>query len=74
MSDAAKGGIAAGGLGGGLVLTDPVGLTSTLVAVKGNALQLMPAGLSLTTWIVPLILGALLIAFLVWANKGKGET
>jgi predicted chitinase len=49
-----------GGVIGAGILTDPVGLTSTLVAVKGNAVQLLPAGLSLTGLLVPILV---LLAF-----------
>lgn len=43
----------AGVLGGGALLADPVGLSSTLVAVKGNGQQLL-AGVDLTSFAVPL--------------------
>jgi len=60
----------AGVLGGGALLADPVGLTSTLVAVKGNGQQLL-SGVDIAMWSVPIVLGAALIAFLVWANRSK---
>lgn len=70
MSTGEKTGIAAGGAGviGAGMLTDPVGLTSTLVAVKGNTGQLLN-GVDIATWSVPVILGALLIGYIVWANR-----
>lgn len=57
MSTGEKTGIAvgAGTLGGGALLADPVGLTSTLVAVKGNGQQLL-SGIDLTSFGVPLII------------------
>lgn len=58
-----------GGIGvGGALLADPVGLTSQLVAVKGNAGQLV-SGLNIAVWSVPIVLGAALVAFLVWINR-----
>jgi hypothetical protein len=56
----------AGVLGGGALLADPVGLTSTLVAVKGNGQQLL-AGVDLTSFAVPLaiIIVALAAAWFV---------
>lgn len=53
---------------GGAMMADPVGLTSTLVAVKGNAGQLL-AGVDLALWSVPLVLGLALVAFIWWARK-----
>lgn len=47
--------IAGGGVIGAGILSDPVGLTSTLVSVKGNAVQLVPAG-GLSMWIVPIMI------------------
>ena len=46
-------------IGGGALLADPAGVTSTAVAVKANAGQLL-AGLDLVTWGVPLVI---LVAF-----------
>jgi lysozyme len=43
------------GLGGAAYLADPVSLSSTLVAVKGNGQQLF-AGVDLTTFGVPLVI------------------
>lgn len=58
-------------IGSSALLGDPVGLTSTLVSVKGNAVQLLPSG-GITLQLVGLaVIGAGLIAFLIWANKGK---
>jgi lysozyme len=58
-----------GGLGvGGALLADPVGLTSSLVAVKGNAGQLL-SGLNIAVWSVPIVLGALAVGVLVWLNR-----
>lgn len=45
----------AGILGGGAILADLVGLSSTLVAVKGNGQQLL-SGVDLTTWAVPVLI------------------
>lgn len=60
-----------GGIGGGLglsFLSDPVGMSSTAVSLKSNAGQLL-SGVSIGTWSVPIILGAGLVAFLVWINR-----
>lgn len=72
MSAGVKAGAAAGGvgvLGGGALLADPVGLTSTLVAVKGNSQQLM-SGVDMTSVGVPLgiIIAAVAIAWF-WGRK-----
>ena len=55
LSAGAKAGITGGGIFGAGILSDPVGLTSTLVSVKGNAVQLVPAG-GLSMWIVPILI------------------
>ena len=51
-----KGGVIGGGVIGAGILSDPVGLTSTLVSVKGNAVQLMPAGINLSSILVPILI------------------
>lgn len=54
-------------------LEDPVGALNTLAAMQGPAVQLMPSG-GITLQLVGLaIIGAGLIAFLIWANKRKAE-
>lgn len=65
MSPAAKAGAAATGTGiiGAGMLADPVGLTSTLVAVKGNAGQLL-ADLPIGKMVIPVLI---LVAFLTAA-------
>lgn len=68
MSDTAKTGTAAGVLGGSVLLADPVGLTSTLVAVKGNAGQLL-AGVSLTGLLVPVLILAAVLAVIWYARR-----
>lgn len=55
-------------IGGGALLTDPAGVTSTAVAVKANAGQLL-SGVDLVTWGVPLLIAVALIAFLYWSRK-----
>jgi hypothetical protein len=60
-------GVGAGAIGAGF-LADPVGLTSTLVAVKGNGQQLF-AGVDIAMWSVPVILGIALVCYIIWANK-----
>tara|TARA_R110000868_G_scaffold340674_1_gene601357 strand:- start:3381 stop:4247 length:867 start_codon:yes stop_codon:yes gene_type:complete len=61
---AATGGV----LTGGAILTDPVGITSQLVAVKGNAGQLFQ-GVSLTTWLVPILILLLAAGALYLASR-----
>lgn len=58
-------------LGSSALLGDPVGLTSTLVSVKGNAVQLMPSGGFSMQLIGLAVIGIGLIAYLVWANRGR---
>lgn len=53
---------------GSLALADPVGLTSSLVAVKGNGAALF-AGVNLGAWLVPIVLAAIVIGVLVWLNR-----
>lgn len=54
---------------GGVMWTDPVGITSSLVAVKGNAGQLF-SGVDLRTALVPLlILSAFGAAAWIWGRK-----
>jgi len=61
--------VATGGiLTGGTLLADPVGLTSTLVAVKGNSAQLL-SGVSLTTWLVPILIILLALGALYLASR-----
>jgi len=55
-------------IGGGALLADPAGVTSTAVAVKSNAGQLL-SGVDLVTWGVPLIIGVAVLAFLYWSRK-----
>lgn len=55
-------------IGGGALLADPAGVTSTAVAVKSNASALL-AGVDLVTWGVPLLIGVAVIAFLYWSRK-----
>lgn len=55
--------------GGSAILADPVGLSSTLVALKTNTMQLAPAGVSLTTWLVPLLILAAAGLLLLWAHR-----
>ena len=56
MSTGAKGGVIGGGVIGAGILSDPVGLTSTFVSVKANAVQIMPAGLTLSSILVPILI------------------
>jgi|CXWL01.1.fsa_nt_gi putative chitinase len=53
---------------GGAVLADPVGLSSSLVAVKSNASQLL-SGVDIALWSVPVVLGVAAVAFIWWARK-----
>jgi putative chitinase len=55
-------------IGGGALLTDPAGVTSTAVAVKANAGQLL-SGVDLITWGVPVLIVAGVLAFLWWSRK-----
>lgn len=55
-------------IGGGALLADPAGVTSTAVAVKSNAGQLL-SGVDLVTWGVPLLIAVALIAYLYWSRK-----
>lgn len=72
MSDTAKTGTAAGVLtGGGVLLSDPAGLTSTLVAVKSNAGQLL-TGVSLTGLLVPLVILAAVLGVIWYARQQHG--
>lgn len=68
MSTAAKAGAATAGFVG-LGTIDPVGLSSTLVAVKGNAVQLMPAGFNLTSLAVPVLIMGIAVGLLWWASR-----
>lgn len=70
MSTATKGSIVGGGvIGAGTLATiDPVGLTSTLVAVKGNTGQLL-TGIDLTTWAVPVVILAFAGAAIVYLRR-----
>jgi putative chitinase len=58
----------AGILGGSALLADPVGLTSTLVAVKGNTGQLL-SGVDLTSFGVPLLILALAVGVFLYARR-----
>lgn len=55
-------------IGGGALLADPAGVTSTAVAVKANAGQLL-SGVDLMTWGVPLLIVVGVLAFLWWSRK-----
>jgi len=55
-------------IGGGALLADPAGVTSTAVAVKANAGQLL-SGVDLITWGVPVLIVAGVLAFLWWSRK-----
>jgi lysozyme len=55
-------------IGGGALLADPAGVTSTAVAVKANAGQLL-SGVDLVTWGVPLVICVAVLAFLYWSRK-----
>ena len=55
-------------IGGGALLADPAGVTSTAVAVKANAGQLL-SGVDLVTWGVPLVIGVAVLAFIWWARR-----
>ncbi len=55
-------------IGGGALLADPAGVTSTAVAVKANAGQLL-SGVDLALWGVPLVIILGVLAFLWWSRK-----
>jgi len=55
-------------IGGGALLADPAGVTSTAVAVKANAGQLL-SGVDLALWGVPLVIIVGVLAFLWWSSK-----
>lgn len=55
-------------IGGGALLADPAGVTSTAVAVKANAGQLL-SGVDLALWGVPLVIVVGVLAFLWWSRK-----
>jgi len=72
LSTAEKAGAAAAGsgaIGGGILLSDPAALTSTLVAVKSNTAQLV-SGVDLAMWGVPIVILVALGVFL-WSTRGK---
>lgn len=54
--------------GGGLLMADPVSVSSSLVAVKGNAGQLL-SGVDIALWSVPVLICVAVIAFLMWSRK-----
>lgn len=68
MSTGAKAGVSGLGIGGAAYLADPVGLTSSLVAVRGNTGQLF-AGVDLTTWGVPVLILAVAIGALLYLRR-----
>ena len=56
-------------IGGGALLADPAGVTSTAVAVKSNAAALM-SGVDLMTWGVPLLIVlAFMLAAWLWGRR-----
>lgn len=63
-------GLALGGATvGERVVSDPVGSLNYVAAIKTSAAPLLPSGLSLGVWLVPLLIGGALIALLIWKER-----